>query len=98
QNFKRVSLYQYQEKSQDIQLNDFFNQQPQISSTEFSGGLIGFIGYDYAAKQQITLQEKNQPSLFLGIYRSYLKLTAQGWTFFSDEEEAQQIFQVIEQA
>ena len=60
--------------------------------------MIGFISYDDAAQQQVSIQEKKQPALFLGIYHSYLKLTQQGWTFFSDEDEAEEIFQLIQAA
>lgn len=98
QNLKRISLYQYQEKSQSINLNHFFNQNIQNHHSDFNGGLIGFVSYDHAAQQQVSIQQKNQPALFLGIYRSYLKLTPQGWTFFSDEDEAENIFQVIQDA
>ena len=99
QSFERISLHQYKEKSQDISFNNFFhNKETSENSAEFNGGLIGFVGYDYAAQQHASIQEKQQPCLFLGIYRSYLKLTAQGWTFFSDEDEADTIFQFIQQA
>ncbi|TCH61835.1 aminodeoxychorismate synthase component I [Acinetobacter sp. ANC 4862] len=98
QNFKRISLDQYQEKSQSINLNHFFNQTIQKHPADFNGGLIGFVSYDHAAQQQVSIQQKNQPALFLGIYRSYLKLTPQGWTFFSDEDECENIFQVIQDA
>ena len=98
QSFKRVSLHYYQEKSSPIHFNHFFKNHTQNHQSDFKGGLIGFISYDGAAQQQVSLQEKKQPALFLGIYRSYLKLTQQGWTFFSDEDEAEEIFQLIQAA
>ncbi len=98
QNFKRVALHQYQEKSSSIDFNHFFKDHTQTHHADFKGGLIGFISYDHAAQQQVSIQEKKQPALFLGIYRSYLKLTQQGWTFFSDEDEAEEIFQLIQAA
>lgn len=98
QNFTRVSLHQYQKKSQSINFNHFFKNNTQTYHSDFNGGLIGFISYDHAAQQQIHIREKKQPSFFLGIYRSYLKLTSQGWTFFSDEEDAERIFHVIQNA
>ncbi|WP_445345173.1 aminodeoxychorismate synthase component I [Acinetobacter bohemicus] len=98
QSFKRVALDQYQEKSSTIHFNHFFKGNTQNHHADFKGGLIGFISYDDAAQQQIFIQEKKQPALFLGIYRSYLKLTQQGWTFFSDEDEAEEIFQLIQAA
>ena len=98
ENFKRISLHQYQKKSQSIHFNHFFKKNIQNHPSDFNGGLIGFVGYDHAAQQQVPIKQKNQPTLFLGIYRSYLKLTPQGWTFFSDEDEAESIFQVIQDA
>ena len=98
QNFKRISLNQYQETDQAIQFNDFFNPTTSKHAEGFNGGLMGFVSYDYAAQQQVTITAKQQPSLFLGIYHSYLKLTEQGWTFFSDDDEAETIFQVIQTA
>ncbi|MGB8697202.1 MULTISPECIES: anthranilate synthase component I family protein [Acinetobacter] len=98
QNFTRVSLHQYQEKSQSINFSHFFKKNTQTYHSDFNGGLIGFISYDHAAQQQVYIREKKQPSFFLGIYRSYLKLTSKGWTFFSDEDEAESIFQVIQNA
>ncbi|OTG65745.1 aminodeoxychorismate synthase, component I [Acinetobacter sp. ANC 4470] len=98
QNFKRVTLHQYQEKPSSIHLNQFFKDNAKTDHSDFNGGLIGFISYDDAAQQQVSIQEKKQPALFLGIYRSYLKLTEQGWTFFSDEDEAEEIFQFIQEA
>ncbi|WP_407305602.1 aminodeoxychorismate synthase component I [Acinetobacter sp.] len=98
ENFQRISLHQYQKKSQSIHFNSFFKKNIQNHSSDFNGGLIGFVGYDHAAQQQVSIKQKNQPALFLGIYRSYLKFTPQGWTFFSDEDEAESIFQAIQQA
>ena len=98
QNFTRVSLHQYQKKSQYIDFNHFFKKNTQTYHSDFNGGLIGFISYDHAAQQQVYIREKKQPSFFLGVYRSYLKLTSQGWTFFSDEEDAERIFHVIQNA
>ena len=98
QNFTRVSLHQYQKKSQSINFNHFFKNNTQTYHSDFNGGLIGFIRYAHAAQQQVYIREKTQPSLFLGVYRSYLKLTSQGWTFFSDEEDAERIFHVIQNA
>jgi para-aminobenzoate synthetase component 1 len=98
QNFTRVSLHQYQKKAQSINFNNFFKNNTHTYHSDFNGGLIGFISYDHAAQQQVHLREKKQPSLFLGVYRSYLKLTSQGWTFFSDEEDAEIIFHVIQNA
>ncbi|MFH7767602.1 anthranilate synthase component I family protein [Acinetobacter sp. BSP-28] len=96
--FSRTSLSQYQQKNESIDFNHFLKKGLQNHHSEFNGGLIGFISYDEAAQQQVNIQHKNQPSLFLGIYCSYIKLTDQGWTFFSHEHDAEAIFQVIQDA
>ena len=96
--FERTSLNQYQQKSKAIDFNHFFKPNLQNPCSDFKGGLIGFISYDEAAQQHVNIQHKNQPSLFLGIYYSYIKLTDQGWTFFSYENDAETIFQVIQNA
>lgn len=98
QKFTRTSLNQYQQKNKPIDFNQFFKQDLQNHTSDFNGGLIGFISYDEAAQQHVKIQSKNQPSLFLGIYCSYIKLTDQGWTFFSHEHEAEAIFQVLQNA
>ena len=98
QKFTRISLNQYQQKNEPIDFNHFFKQGLQNHSSDFNGGLIGFISYDEAAQQQVNIQSKNQPSLFLGIYCSYIKLTDQGWTFFSHEHDAEAIFQILQDA
>ncbi|MDN5511553.1 aminodeoxychorismate synthase component I [Acinetobacter sp.] len=96
--FNRTSLNQYQQNAESIDFNHFFKKSLQNSHSDFNGGLIGFISYDEAAQQQVNIRSKNQPSLFLGIYYSYIKLTDQGWTFFSYEHDAEAIFQVIQEA
>lgn len=98
QKFNRTSLNQYQQNAESIDFNHFFKKSLQNSHSDFNGGLIGFISYDEAAQQQVNIRSKNQPSLFLGIYYSYIKLTDQGWTFFSYEHDAEAIFQVIQEA
>lgn len=98
QKFTRTSLNQYQQENEPIDFNQFFKQDLQNHTSDFNGGLIGFISYDEAAQQHVNIQSKNQPSLFLGIYCSYIKLTDQGWTFFSHEHEAEAIFQVLQNA
>ena len=98
QKFNRTSLNQYQQKAESIDLNHFFKPSLPNHHSDFNGGLIGFISYDEAAQQQVNIRSKNQPSLFLGIYYSYIKLTDQGWTFFSYEHDAEAIFHVIKNA
>ncbi|WP_313033523.1 anthranilate synthase component I family protein [Acinetobacter sp.] len=98
QKFTRTLLNHYQQSFESIDFQHFFKPGSQNYSSDFSGGLIGFISYDEAAQQQVNIQSKNQPSLFLGIYCSYIKLTDQGWTFFSHEHDAEAIFQILQDA
>ena len=96
QNFKRITLCQYQEQTQFTDFNFISKPLNQNNLHDFKGGLIGFISYDHAAQEYVNLQEKLQPSLFLGVYHSYLKLTPEGWTFFSDEKEGEAIFERVQ--
>ncbi|MDR9777739.1 hypothetical protein RJJ65_34975, partial [Rhizobium hidalgonense] len=51
----------------------------------FSGGLMGFVGYDYAASQHIDLkhqQHTQAPHAMLGNYDIFLKQVADGWELY----------------
>lgn len=98
QSFKRSSCFAYEPQVDPLSFDGFFDDKNSSSAHAFNGGLIGFISYDYAAQQHLSNQAKPQPCLFLGIYRSYLKCTSQGWTFFSDEADAEVIFQSLQNA
>jgi len=98
QKFTKTSLNHYQQSFESIDFQHFFKPASHNHPSDFNGGLIGFISYDEAAQQQVNVQHKNQPSLFLGIYYSYIKLTDQGWMFFSHEHDAEAIFQIIQDA
>ena len=66
---------------------------------EFSGGLIGFIGYDFAAAQHIQLKENNNaqaPDAILGNYDIFLKQVANGWALYGpDSPEFKPIYDYI---
>jgi len=98
QKFTRTSLNQFQQSFEQLDFGHFFKPASPRHHTDFNGGLIGFISYDEAALQQVNIRSKSQPSLFLGIYYSYIKLTNEGWTFFSHEQDAEAIFQIIQDA
>ena len=98
QAFQAISL-------NDYQTTDFedFTQLIQTANTHnaskrFSGGIMGFIGYDHGAAQAIQLHYKNQPALFLGVFQSYLSLETDGWYFNSDAKNATQQFDYLQQA
>lgn len=100
--FERQNFNEYKHESKSNQLLNFIqfkenNLNKDIeSTTSFMGGYIGFISYDFSAHQFINGQNHIQPSLFLGQYRSFLKYIDNDWYFFSDEENAIDLFSYIE--
>ncbi|MCH2073088.1 anthranilate synthase component I family protein [Acinetobacter pittii] len=100
--FERQNLNEYRNTLKSNQLLNFIkfkenNLNKDIkSTTSFMGGYIGFISYDFSAHQFINGQNQIQPSLFLGQYRSFLKYIDNNWYFFSDEENAIDLFSYIE--
>lgn len=102
--FQRQNFNEYKNISKSNQLLDFIQlkennlkeNKDNKSITSFNGGYIGFISYDFAAHQFINGQNHIQPSLFLGQYRSFLKHIDNDWYFFSDEENALDLFTYIE--
>ncbi|AZP30652.1 MULTISPECIES: anthranilate synthase component I family protein [Acinetobacter] len=99
--FERQNFNEYKNRSKSNQLLNFIqfkenNLSKDIkSTTSFIGGYIGFISYDFSAHQFINGQNHIQPSLFLGQYRSFLKYIDNDWYFFSDEENAIDLFSYI---
>lgn len=66
------------------------NKLKENHNKSFNGGYIGFISYDYGASQQIDLPEKNQPSLFLGHFSTFLTWTKEGWILHCSPEKLRQ--------
>ena len=66
-------------------------------AAHFQGGVMGFVSYDHAAQQHIEIQSKAQPALFLGVFTSYLVLTAEGWVFHSTSAQAAAQFKRLQQ-
>ncbi|MCZ1179704.1 anthranilate synthase component I family protein [Acinetobacter pittii] len=101
-DFERQNFIEYKNRSKSNQLLNFIqfkenNLNKDIkSTTSFMGGYIGFISYDFSAHQFINGRNHIQPSLFLGQYRSFLKYIDNDWYFFSDEENAIDLFSYIE--
>ncbi|MHA3056194.1 anthranilate synthase component I family protein [Acinetobacter sp. ANC 4633] len=101
QHFVRDTQLGYEAQAQHLSLEDWIHCQPnpvQSTATQFQGGWMGFVGYDYAARQDVEAPLHGQPALYLGQYLSFLKYeNAQGWVFYSLEnpEIAEQIFQKI---
>jgi len=67
-------------------------------SGRFQGGFVGFISYDYGASQQISLQQKNQPSLFLGRFSTYLEWTEAGWVLHCTAEDFAEVEALLRSA
>lgn len=101
QHFVRDAAWYYQEQSSSVALKDWVNCQNNSTAqtaTQFQGGWMGFVGYDYAARQDVAAPLHAQPALYLGQYLSFLKYEkTQGWVFYSleDIETAEDIFQKI---
>lgn len=74
------------------------------SNGGFSGGLMGFVGYDFAAAQHIQLNNNIQapnnntqaPDAILGNYDIFLKQVAEGWELYGpDSPEFTPIYHYI---
>ena len=94
QSFQRVEIEQYQPRSSEFSLEIDALRNPHKNG--FHGGYVGFIGYDYAAQQYIQYPDRSQPGLFIGQFSSYIKLSSEGWMFYSDDPQAEQIFDYIQ--
>jgi len=58
---------------------------------------MGFISYDFAASQHISIQPKSQPSLFLGHFSHYLSFENGTWFLNSYQSNSDDIFDYINQ-
>jgi para-aminobenzoate synthetase component I len=92
QIFESYQFNQYVPHSKIHHLNDF------LASTSNCNMLtMGFISYDFAAQQQIQLQVKQQPSVFLGQFPHFLSFEKNTWFFNSFDSSAEHIFDSINQ-
>lgn len=94
QSFKRTGIEQYQPSPSEFNLA--IDALKNLQKNGFHGGYVGFIGYDYAAQQYIQYPDRSQPGLFIGQFSSYIKPSSEGWMFYSDDPEAEQIFDYIQ--
>ena len=79
-------------------LPDFsFNTALTHHNNSFTGGLMGFVSYDHAASQQISLKNKAQPAYFLGNFSSYICLQEDGWYFCSSHKDAELQYNYLKQ-
>ena len=82
-----------------LDIDNFFNfNSIDLNSieTEFRGGYIGLVSYDYAARQFLNHSTHPQPSFYFGHYQSFLKLQDDGWYFYSHADDAEQQLEIIE--
>ena len=94
QSFKRTGIEQYQPTPSEFNLA--IDALKNLQKNGFHGGYVGFVGYDYAAQQYIQYPDRSQPGLFIGQFSSYIKPSSEGWMFYSDDPEAEQIFDYIQ--
>ena len=96
--FCKTQFNKYKNVQATLPISDFLNFQSRSQSskkTTFGGGYIGFFSYDYSANQFINMVSRNQPSFFLGLYSTFLKFQDDAWYFYSDENEAESIYQNV---
>lgn len=75
---------------------DFLKMHSQAKPNQhWSGGYVGFIGYDYAANLALQKTPLNQPALFIGTFLYRLINTAEGWYFESTADDAAHVFDQI---
>ena len=97
--FHQIEFNQYQINQDVTSVIEFSNfnhsQEYPEHDISFNGGYIGFFSYDYSADQFIDVFSHPQPSFFLGEYSTFLKFQDGAWYFYSDEEQAQNIYESI---
>lgn len=97
--FNQIEFNQYQINQDVTSVIEFSNFNHSLESLghdiSFNGGYIGFFSYDYSADQFIDVFSHPQPSFFLGEYSTFLKFQDGAWYFYSDEEQAQNIYETI---
>lgn len=95
--YQRDNIFNYQINQNITQLNQFIEfSTPTTYSNSFQGGYIGFIDYNFASQQNINAQFKNQPNLFIGKYKTFIKFEQNQWYFHSTESCAKELFQYIQ--
>ena len=81
----------------DGDLNTFIQMKSNSQTNQKAyGAYVGFVGYDYAAKQQTEVKQHHQPALFLGDFHNFLKYTVDGWIFESSSADAHSLASYIE--
>ncbi|QOW47090.1 MULTISPECIES: anthranilate synthase component I family protein [Acinetobacter] len=98
--YERITHFEYLLTGSILNIKNFINfkniNTNSSDNKQFNGGYIGFIDYNLSAQLHINNQLKSQPNLFLGQYESYLKYIQGKWIFYSSEENAAHIFDIIQ--
>lgn len=92
-------VQQKQYDTQDIMAWQTFTQPSSHHTlTGFTGGYIGFISYDDAANVHLKqkIQKCTQISTFLGCYKSYIRIENNQFIFYSNEQNALQLLDIIQ--
>jgi para-aminobenzoate synthetase component I len=98
QYFQATALNQYTQSQAEDFSQLIQSAHTTLDQPSFTGGVMGFIGYDHGAAQAIQLNYKTQPALFLGVFQSYLSLERDGWYFNSDAKNATEQFHYLQHA
>ncbi|WP_168525135.1 anthranilate synthase component I family protein [Acinetobacter sp. A3] len=91
--YEKTALDQYARSANTLDLTSYLS--PSATDTSALCSVMGFVGYDAAAQQHINFQARQQPTLFLGQFKSYLQQEATGWYFYSSDESAAEIYDFI---
>lgn len=67
-----------------------------VTKKSFSGGLIGFVSYDYAAAQHIQIEKINQPQTIFSEYDIFFSLENNQWVLYGpDDDDLNPIYKKI---
>ncbi|WP_165443243.1 anthranilate synthase component I family protein [Acinetobacter ihumii] len=80
-----------------LEFNSCYTVHSDLTHTEFTGGYIGFVSYDYATQQFVESSVHPQPAFYFGHYDSFIKLQDDGWYFYSHAADAEQQWNALEQ-
>ncbi|MFV5426477.1 anthranilate synthase component I family protein [Acinetobacter towneri] len=92
--FQKTALDQYELSPTQLDLTAHLGALEDADTAPFCS-VMGFVSYDAAAQQHINFQARQQPTLFLGQFKSYLQQEATGWYFYSSDESAAEIYDFI---
>ncbi len=97
--YSRNNSFEYQISNSKTPIHHFFSfslDTPSDLLYGFQGGYIGFIDYNFACRQHINSKNKNQPNLYIGTYKTFIKLENGQFYFYSTEQCADRFFEYIQ--